>query len=151
MKRVRIEADGSVSVATGKVELGQGIHTALAQIASEELDIPLEKIRILPPSTEYCPDEGVTSGSLSIQDGGSALRKAYAELRGQAPKDAAAYGVVGTSASRIDLPRKFAGRPSFVQDIVLPGMLHGRVIRPFHPFKKLETDLPGVVRDGNFV
>ena len=151
MKRVRLEADGTVSVATGKVELGQGIHTALAQIAAEELDVPLEKVRILPPSTEYCPDEGVTSGSLSIQDGGSALRKACAELRSLAPKDAREYEIVGRSAARIDLPGKFAGRPSFIQDMTLPGMLHGRVIRPFHSFTKLETDLPGAVRDGNFV
>ena len=149
-QRVRIEADGTVSVATGKVELGQGIHTALAQIAAEELDVPLEKVRILPPSTEYCPDEGVTSGSLSIQDGGSALRQACAELRGLSPKDAREYEIVGTSAARVDLPGKFAGRPSFIQDMTLPGMLHGRVIRPFHSFRKLATDLPGVVRDGNF-
>ncbi|MGH6631386.1 MAG: molybdopterin cofactor-binding domain-containing protein, partial [Burkholderiales bacterium] len=61
-QRVRFEADGMVSIATGKVELGQGILTALAQIAAEELDVPLEKIRMLPPSTAYSPDEGVTAG-----------------------------------------------------------------------------------------
>src|SRR5690242_21324537 len=80
-QRVHFEADGTVTIATGKVELGQGITTALAQIAADELGIALEKIRVLPPSTEYSPDEGVTSGSLSIQDGGKGLRKACAELR----------------------------------------------------------------------
>src|SRR5205823_7572698 len=65
----------------GKVDLGQGISTALAQIAAEELGVPLEKVCILPASTAYSPDEGVTSGSLSIQDGGKGLRKACAELR----------------------------------------------------------------------
>src|SRR5687768_907380 len=99
-KRVCPQPDGTVSIATGKVELGQGIHTALAQIAAEELNLPLEKIRILPPSTEYCPDEGVTSGSLSIQDGGSALRKACAELLAAPEKPASRYAIVGTSASR---------------------------------------------------
>jgi CO/xanthine dehydrogenase Mo-binding subunit len=69
-QRVRIEADGTVSIAVGKVELGQGISTALAQIAAEELGVDLSKIRILPASTAYSPDEGVTSGSLSIQVGG---------------------------------------------------------------------------------
>ena len=78
---LRINADGTITVFTGKVELGQGIVTALAQIAAEELGVPLEKIRMLPASTAYCPDEGVTSGSLSIQDGGKGLRKACAELR----------------------------------------------------------------------
>jgi CO/xanthine dehydrogenase Mo-binding subunit len=150
MKRVRVEADGTVTVATGKVELGQGIHTALAQIAAEELGVSLEKIRILPPSTEYCPDEGVTSGSLSIQDGGSALRKACAELRGGAPKAAADYRVVGSSAARIDLPGKFAGKPSFIQDMVLPGMIHGRVIRPASPFKRLVSVEGDCIRDGSF-
>jgi nicotinate dehydrogenase subunit B len=62
--RVQFEADGTVSVTTGKVELGQGILTALAQIAAEELGVPLERIRMLPASTAYSPDEGVTSGSL---------------------------------------------------------------------------------------
>src|SRR3982751_2062738 len=80
-QRVHFEPDGTVSIASGKVELGQGIVTALAQIAAEELGVPLEKIRVLPASTAYSPDEGVTSGSLSIQDGGKGLRKACAELR----------------------------------------------------------------------
>ena len=128
-ERVRPEADGTVSIATGKVELGQGIHTALAQIAAEELGIDLAKVKILPPSTEYSPDEGVTSGSLSIQDGGSALRKACAELLAAPEKAASTYRVVGTSAPRRDLPAKVAGRPSFLQDMTLPGMLHGRVVR----------------------
>src|SRR5437868_5013182 len=80
-QRVHFERDGTVSIATGKVDLGQGISTALAQIAADELGIELQKIKILPASTAYSPDEGVTSGSLSIQDGGKGLRKACAELR----------------------------------------------------------------------
>src|SRR5436305_2088475 len=80
-QRVHFERDGTVTIASGKVDLGQGISTALAQIAAEELGVALEKVRILPASTAYSPDEGVTSGSLSIQDGGKGLRKACAELR----------------------------------------------------------------------
>ena len=155
-QRVRIEADGTVSVATGKVELGQGISTALAQIAAEELGVDLSKVKILPASTAYSPDEGVTSGSLSIQDGGKALRQACAELRGKAEKPAADYRIVGSNAPRIDLPAKFAGRPSYVHDMVLPEMLHGRVVRPPHPFTRLTSlEKEGVkgqvVRDGSFV
>jgi len=145
-QRVRPEADGTVSIATGKVELGQGIHTAWAQIAAEELGVTLEKIKILPPSTEYCPDEGVTSGSLSIQDGGRALRKACAELLAAPEKPASRYGIVGTSTPRRDLPAKFAGRASFIQDMTLPGMLHGRVLRGV----KGAPAIPGLVRDGGF-
>src|ERR1043166_9794368 len=80
---LHFERHGTVTIASGKVDLGQGISTALAQIAAEELGVPLERIRILPASTAYSPDEGVTSGSLSIQDGGKALRQACAELKGR--------------------------------------------------------------------
>jgi nicotinate dehydrogenase subunit B len=153
--RVKIEADGTASVAVGKVELGQGIATALAQIAAEELGVDLSKVRILPVSTAHSPDEGVTSGSLSIQDGGKALRRACAELRGRAEKPAAEYRIVGTNAPRLDLPGKFAGRASYVQDMKLPGMLHARVIRPSRPFTRLlSLETKGVkgevVRDGSF-
>ena len=65
----------------GKVEIGQGILTALAQIVAEELDVALERIRLAPPTRRYSPDEGVTSGSRSIQEGGNALRYAAAEAR----------------------------------------------------------------------
>jgi CO/xanthine dehydrogenase Mo-binding subunit len=154
-QRVQPEPDGTISIATGKVELGQGIHTALAQIAAEELNLPLEKIRILPPSTEYCPDEGVTSGSLSIQDGGRALRKACAELLAAPEKPASRYGIVGTSAPRRDLPAKIAGRASFIQDMTLPGMLHARVVRPFHGFSKVKdfaaSQDVSVVKNGSFI
>ena len=50
-QRVQFEPDGTVSIASGKVELGQGILTALAQIAAEELDVDLRRIRLLPAST----------------------------------------------------------------------------------------------------
>ena len=201
-QRVHFERDGTVSIASGKVELGQGILTALAQIAAEELDVPLEQIRMLPASTACSPDEGVTSGSLSIQDGGKALRVACAELKalllkraaarlqakpedlvvvdgtirgggrsvsyweladvegeipGAAPlKPVNAYRVVGASAPRVDLPAKIAGRPSYVQDMVLPEMMHGRVVRPTHGFSRLrsagEINVPvSVVRDGSFL
>src|SRR6059058_4579733 len=89
-QRVHFERDGTVSIASGKVELGQGISTALAQIAADELGVPLSRVRILPASTAYSPDEGVTSGSLSIQDGGRGLRKACAELRALLEKTGAA-------------------------------------------------------------
>jgi nicotinate dehydrogenase subunit B len=93
VKRIAFNADGTVSIQVGKVEIGQGILTALAQIAAEELEVPIEKIRLLPTSTADSPDEGVTSGSLSIQDGGKSLRAACAEFR--ANKRAKDYKVVG--------------------------------------------------------
>ncbi len=78
---LRFLPDGSVEVRSGKVEIGQGIVTALAQIAAEELQVGIERIRMVPASTACSPDEGVTSGSLSIQESGIALRYACAEAR----------------------------------------------------------------------
>jgi CO/xanthine dehydrogenase Mo-binding subunit len=74
-------ADGRVSIHPGKVELGQGILTALAQIAAEELDVALDRILVAPTITGISPNEAVTSGSLSIQEGGMALRHACADAR----------------------------------------------------------------------
>src|SRR6185436_11700093 len=78
---LRIEPDGTVTVFPGKVEIGQGILTALAQIVAEELDVALERIRLARTDTSYSPNEGMTSGRQSITDGGTALRYAAAEAR----------------------------------------------------------------------
>ena len=78
---LRINRDGTVTVFPGKVEIGQGILTALAQIVAEELDVTYGRIRLAPADTTYSPDEGMTSGSQSITDGGVALRYAAAEAR----------------------------------------------------------------------
>src|SRR5207248_139165 len=66
---------------SGKVELGQGILTALEQIAAEELDLPLNRIRMISGDTARTPDEGQTAGSQSIENSGTALRLAGAEVR----------------------------------------------------------------------
>jgi nicotinate dehydrogenase subunit B len=78
---LQLHADGTVTVRTGKVELGQGIATALAQIAAATLGVALARIRMQPPDTQSSPDEGVTAGSLSVQESGSALRQVCAEAR----------------------------------------------------------------------
>jgi CO/xanthine dehydrogenase Mo-binding subunit len=207
---LRLERDGSVSVFSGKVEIGQGIVTALAQIAAEELGISPARVRMIAADTSLSPDEGVTSGSLSIQDSGSALRRACAHARalllaraaerlgvsvddlqvedgiaraaGQSTnfwdctdealfdrdvgedvptKSPREYRIVGKDAPRSDLPDKIAGLPRFIQDMALPRMLHGRVVRPPHAFAGLDSlddakakSIPGVVaivRDGAFV
>ncbi len=78
---LRFHAEGYVEVLSGKVEIGQGILTALAQIAAEELDVSLAQVRMVPASTAASPNEMFTSGSLSIQDSGTALRFVCAEAR----------------------------------------------------------------------
>src|SRR5512139_52980 len=89
-----IGQDGGVTVFTGKVELGQGILTALSQIAAEELDVSLSHIRMVSGDTRLTPDEGYTAGSQSIEYGGTALRFACAEARAVLlAKASAALGV----------------------------------------------------------
>src|SRR5580704_16707389 len=201
--------DGEVTIRTGKVEYGQGIWTALAQVAAEELQVTLARVRVASVSTSTSPNEGVTAGSLSVQDSGSALRQVCAQARnlllaaaatklgvghaalavadGQVrtadgpiglsywtlarpemldrPADGPVpsrppgeWSVAGRSAPRLDIPDKVTGRPRFLHDLVLPGMAHGRVVRP--PARA--ADLTGladldlgletvVVRDGSFL
>jgi CO/xanthine dehydrogenase Mo-binding subunit len=78
---IKFAADGQVTVSPGKVEIGQGIVTALAQIAADELDVDIGRVRMVRATTAASPNEGVTSGSLSIQHSGRALRHACAEIR----------------------------------------------------------------------
>jgi nicotinate dehydrogenase subunit B len=208
---LRINADGSVTVFTGKVELGQGIVTALAQIAAEELDLPFGRVSMVSGDTGRTPNEGQTAGSQSVENSGTALRMAGAEVRAillelaakkfgvaadtlsvsdgvisardgrkfgygelarevnlkreatakVAPKPPAQHKIVGKSVARLDIPAKVIGGAAFVQDIRLPGMLHGRVVRPPHYGAKLESfdeatvkamkGVVAVVRDGSFL
>jgi nicotinate dehydrogenase subunit B len=76
-----IEPDNTVTAFSGKVELGTGVRTALAQIVAEELDLPLERVRMVMGDTELTPDEGYTAGSMTISGSGTALRQAAAEAR----------------------------------------------------------------------
>ncbi len=209
---IRINTNGTVTIFTGKVELGQGIVTALAQIAADELDVSLNRVEMISGDTARTPNEGVTSGSQSIENSGTALRFAAAEARaillqsaaaqlGVAadqlsvddgtvsvkgnpakvtyweltregmlhreataqvkPKPASEHKYIGKSIQRRDIPAKVTGGASYVQDMRLPGMVFGRVVRP--PSYKAELvsfdeaavrKLPGViaiVRDGNFL
>jgi nicotinate dehydrogenase subunit B len=209
---VEIRTDGVVEVRTGKVEIGQGITSALAQIAAEELDVDYARIRMIPADTGRSPNEGVTAGSRSTMDGGGALRQACAEVRDAflqaaarrlnagvdelfvrdgtvhrkasnesatywelsaevdlsrdadgraAPKRANQLTLVGKPLPRLDLPDKVMGAGVYLHDLELPGMLHGRVVRPPSyravlqavDGKRVET-MPGVravVRDGSFL
>ena len=99
---LRVHRDGTVSVYSGKVEIGQGILTALAQIAAEELEIAPTRIRMVAADTDASPDEGVTSGSLSIQDSGAALRRACAQARTLLLERAAERLAVSTADLRVE-------------------------------------------------
>ena len=207
---VRFAPDGEVMISPGKVEIGQGIVTALAQIAADELDVDIGRVQMVRPSTAASPNEGVTSGSLSVQQSGRAIRHACAEIRqifldaasdrlgvgidalgvkdgtisgpgnvstsywelaaevsldrdatpAATPKSSTQRALAGKSVQRVDIPGKVFSHPRFIHDFALPGMLHGRVLRPELSAAKLVNlsedraravaGLVAIVRDGNF-
>lgn len=78
---IRIDARGAVTVFTGKAELGQGIKTALVQLAAEELAVSPQSIQLITANTQRTPNEGYTAGSHSMQDSGTAIMNAAAQVR----------------------------------------------------------------------
>lgn len=78
---LQFNEDGTLTVFTGKVEIGQGLRTALAQIVAEELDIDVSRIQVRMADTLLTPDEGITAGSRSLETTGTALRLIAAEAR----------------------------------------------------------------------
>ncbi|UCC61592.1 MAG: molybdopterin-dependent oxidoreductase, partial [Anaerolineae bacterium] len=209
---VRINTDGTITLFTGKAELGQDIKTSVAMIGADELDVSLERIRVVSADTAQSPDEGYTVSSMSLETSGNAIRYAAAEVRHMAlsvaheeleapmerltvtdgtitdpatgrsvtywdlfggkrfgcrvtgvaqPKRPQAYRIVGRPAQRLDLLAKVTGSAHFVHDLDLPGMVHGRVVRPPDYGARLVSvdegaayGMPGViqvVRDGSFL
>jgi nicotinate dehydrogenase subunit B len=91
---IRIDADG-ITAFTGKVELGQGFKTAFQQIAAEELDVSFEAIKVVTADTGRTANEGYTAGSHSMQDSGTAMLNAAAQVRAL---------LIAEAARRLDLP-----------------------------------------------
>jgi len=92
---IRIDADGSITVFTGKAELGQGFKTAFQQIAAEELDAPFASLKVVTADTQLTANEGYTSGSHSMQDSGTAIQNVAAQVRGL---------LIAEAAKRLELP-----------------------------------------------
>jgi CO/xanthine dehydrogenase Mo-binding subunit len=92
---IRIDADGGVTVFTGKAELGQGFKTAAQQIAAEELDVAFESLKVVTADTKLTANEGYTSGSHSMQDSGVAIQNAAAQVR---------QLLIAEAARRFELP-----------------------------------------------
>jgi nicotinate dehydrogenase subunit B len=219
-----IKQDGMIDVFTGKVDLGTGIETSLAQIVAEELDVPFNRIHMVMGETAKTVDQGRTAGSNTTERAGPQLRQAvaagrlemlkmaaarleapvdqltvtdgvigvmgepsrkttYAELIGNkrfnvkitakgtqgtmqvAPevkrKDYKDYKIVGTSVPRVDLAPKLTGDFTDTADFRVPGMLHGRVVRPAtviskpaHVDESSIAHIPGIVKvvqEGSFL
>src|SRR5690606_1890164 len=78
---IRINADGTVTLMIGKVELGQGAVTAVAQVCAEELVVDLDRLHVISGDIFVSPDEGTTAGSQTMQNCASAVQQAAAEVR----------------------------------------------------------------------
>jgi nicotinate dehydrogenase subunit B len=92
---ISISGDGSITVFTGKCELGQGIKTALVQVAAEQLGVPVASIKLITSDTDRTANEGYTAGSQSMQDSGTAILHAAAQAR---------EILIGLAAARLGVP-----------------------------------------------
>ena len=189
-----VHPDDTATLFTGKVDVGTGAETALAQIAAEELYFPIDRLHVVMGTTSVTVNQGPSYGSRTVRYAGPQIRHAaaagkaalldlaaahfnvkasqlsvengivsvngasgrsisYGKLvdgkrltmeigaRGKsfgmvvAPqaklKDPSTYTVVGTSVPRKDIPAKMVGAYTYIQDVKIPGMLHGRVVRPY--------------------
>jgi nicotinate dehydrogenase subunit B len=191
---IAVNADGTISVFSGKTDLGQGLEVALAQMVAEELDVPFPAVKVVTGDTASSVNQGGASSASGIQEGGKQLRAAAAEARrvlvdlaaeklgvpvaqlvvdggvvhsntemaksvsyaelvggryfnvtlawngkignplyalGKArPKDPKDYKIVGQPIKRPDIAPKVFAQQDFCTDIKVPGMVHGRMIRP---------------------
>lgn len=193
-----IARDGTVTLYTGRVDIGTGTETVFAQFVAEELDVPIDRVRVIMGDTRLTPDQGKTTASQNVVRGSQPVRVAAAEARSTLivlaaerlgvsagdltthdglirPKSASSggvsygdiigdrsfsvtlevagktaedisrgimlkpksplkafgdYKVIGKSVPRFDIPAKVAGTFEYVHNVRLPGMLHGRVVRP---------------------
>ena len=76
-----IHADGSVTIYSGKVDVGTGLRIAVAQMAAEELGVQADRISVVDGDTGICPDQGLTGGSTGLTVGGAGIRRAAATAR----------------------------------------------------------------------
>jgi nicotinate dehydrogenase subunit B len=189
-----VNADGTVSAFYGKIDGGQGLHVAIAQMVAEELDVPFKAVKVVMGDTASSVNQGGASGATGVQNGGKQLRAAAAEARrvlvelaaeklgvpaerlsvdggvvhtgtemaksvnyadlvrgryfnvalawngkignplyapGKAkPKDPKDYKIVGQPIKREDIAPLVFAQQDFCTDVKVPGMVHGRMIRP---------------------
>jgi nicotinate dehydrogenase subunit B len=78
---LHITDDGSVNCYTGKIEMGQGAITSLAQIMADEIEVPFERVKMIMGDTDLCPWDGGTSGSRTIRSFSPSMRVAAAEAK----------------------------------------------------------------------
>src|SRR5437667_9035838 len=99
-RRIRIERDGTVTALSGKIDFGQGIRTAFAQLVADELDVPIERVNVVLGDTAQVPFDFGTFGSHSVAQEAPLLRKAAAFARRQLIDRASTK--LGLAAAKLD-------------------------------------------------
>jgi CO/xanthine dehydrogenase Mo-binding subunit len=99
-QRIRVEPDGTVTALSGKIDFGQGLRTAFAQIVADELDVPIERVKVVLGDTDQVPFDFGTFGSHSVAQETPLLRKAAAFARRELIERASAK--LGVPVSRLD-------------------------------------------------
>jgi len=208
---LKIGEDGAVTGFTGKIEMGQGVITSLAQTLAEELDVPLDRVTMVMGDTDLCPWDMGTFGSMTTRFFGPPFRAAAAEAKAilkelaaerlgvpaselttrdgtvrheasgrsvtyaeltqgrkiarhldapAAVENPSSFTLVGKPLLRRDAREKVTGKAVYSGDVVRPGMLYARLLRPpAHGSRLLKVDtsaarnFPGalVVEDGDLV
>jgi isoquinoline 1-oxidoreductase len=187
--RLHIANDGTITVMTGKVECGQGARAEITQAAAEELGVAPERVQLIMGDTALCPDDGITAGSRTTPSTLPSVRQACAAARAmlvtlvgegqpldyaklatsdslkQTPEGATLtppkeWKVLGTPVKRPNRHDVVTGAYQYPSDIIRPGILYGKVLRPIAfgaTLKNIDLapakamDGVTVVRDGNFV
>src|SRR5947207_6821436 len=175
-ERIRVEPDGTVVALSGKIEFGQGIRTAFAMLVADEMDVPIERVRVVLGDTGQVPWDMGTFGSRSIAQEAPALRRAAAYARELRRRGAKIEGVipddvplrpeaerryVGKAVPRIEARVIMTGRATYFADVRLPNMAYGAIARPPQrdaALKRVDDKaaraMPGVitvVRDGDLL
>jgi CO/xanthine dehydrogenase Mo-binding subunit len=157
--RLAFAADGSVTVYSGKVDMGQGAATELAMAVAEELRLPLSKVRAVLGDTDLCPNDGITAGSRTTPATVPEARKAAAAHRGGELTPPTEWKTLGQSHPAQNARAIVTGQHQYPSDIRRPGMLYAAVLRaPSFGAKLLSLDTSvlkdkslTVVKDNGFV
>jgi CO/xanthine dehydrogenase Mo-binding subunit len=119
---------GSSSISRGGAQMRgatAAARQALVNLASAKLGVPVAQLSV---------DKGVVSGggkSVKYGDlvGGQAINQTVSAQKAS-PKDPSTYKIVGTRIPRLDIPGQISGKYTYIQNVRVPGMLHGRIVRP---------------------
>lgn len=145
--RLSVAADGTVTVYSGKVDMGQGAATELAMAVAEELRIPVSKVRAVLGDTDLCPNDGITAGSRTTPSTVPEARTAAAAQRGGELTPPEAWKTLGKSHPALNAHAIVSGKHQYPSDIQRPGMLYAAVLRAPSFGAKLTTIDTTVIKD----